>query len=106
MPTEARSGLLGLPDNPFDVVDGSAVDLGNLGNPYAVLYQGADACELRRRYLARRRRLGADRRFDRIVTDRRRRRVYSEHARFARRLLIGRRWRFRELTALGLTVSI
>jgi hypothetical protein len=79
---EAAIAPSGPPDNALDVADGSAIDLGDLGRFHAVLYQGADARELRPRNLARRRRLGTDRCLDHLATDRDRRRDYSQHMRF------------------------
>jgi hypothetical protein len=64
------------------------IDLRHLVNRHAVFEPGSDAGELRRRYLTRRPRLGTDRRFDRIVTDWRRRRDDSQNASFARRLAV------------------
>ena len=72
--------------NGRDRVDGNPIDFGNLERLHSVLHQSPDARKLRprdlRRYLLR----GADRCFDFLVTDRRRRRG-CQHAWFARRLL-------------------
>jgi hypothetical protein len=55
-----------------DVAGRSPVDLGDLGNRYALSYQSADARKLGARNLARRLRLGLDRGFDRLAPRRRR----------------------------------
>lgn len=65
---------------------GSPIDLGDLRSRHAVFQQGTDARELRRRDLALR--LRADRRLDLLETDRRHRRHYSQHTRFAGRLVV------------------
>ena len=62
----------GVAENAFDHADRGAVDLGDLGDRHAVFYQGADAGKLRRRELARRLWLAADRNFWLLATDRRR----------------------------------
>ena len=73
--------------NVLDLIDGRPVDLGDLGNRHAIFYPAADARELRLRDITRRLRLGADRSFALLVTDWRRRQDYSQHTRFARRLV-------------------
>lgn len=88
---EWRSSLT---QNPGDLAGGNPVDLGNLGNRHAVLHQGADTHELRSRDLTRRLGLGSDRNFERLVTDWHRRRDYSQHTRFAGRLVGWRRGRY------------
>ncbi len=47
---EAEIVPSGSPDNALDVAEGSAIDLGDLGNLHAVPYQGADARELGSRH--------------------------------------------------------
>jgi hypothetical protein len=73
----------GFPENTLDVVHGSPIDLGDLGNRHAVFYQSADA-RLRARDLDRRRR-GCGRTFRLIVPGGCRRRDAPQHTRFARR---------------------
>jgi hypothetical protein len=90
-------------ENALDLVDSSPIELGDLGNRHAVFGQGADARKLRSRDRARRRQFGADRNFELLGTHRCRRREYSQHTRFTRRLVGWRGvrnrwpadWRFR-----------
>jgi hypothetical protein len=77
----------GFAENPGDLGNGNPVDLGDLANRHAVFYQDADAGKLRPRNLARRLWLTADRSFELLVANCRRRRDYSQHTRFARRLV-------------------
>jgi hypothetical protein len=70
-------------ENAFDLADSSAIDLGDLGDRHAVFHQGADAGKLRPRDFARRLRLGNDRGFGVLVTDRGNR-CDGQNARFAR----------------------
>jgi cyclopropane-fatty-acyl-phospholipid synthase len=83
MPAETPSGFA---QNGLDRADGNPIDLGNLGRLHSVFHQGPDARKLRPRDLGRRLLLGADRCFDFLVVDQRRRRG-CQHARFARRLV-------------------
>ena len=81
---ELQSGFAA---NPGDLVNGNPVDLGDLANRHTVFHQGADAGKLRPRNLARRLWLAADRSFELLVANWRRRRDYSQDTRFARRLV-------------------
>src|SRR6266581_770997 len=85
--TSPREIVSRFAENALDLVDGSPVDLGDLDNRHAIFYPAADARELRSRNVARRLRLGADRNFGLLVTAWSRRRDYSQHTRFARRLV-------------------
>jgi len=79
-------GPSGFAQNGLDRADGNPIDLGNLGRLHSVFHQSLDARKLRPRDLGRRLLLGADRCFDFLVMDQRRRRG-CQHARFARRLV-------------------
>ena len=73
-PSAGRSGRApsGFAENALDLADSGPIDLGDLGNRHAVFREGADARELRPWDFACCRRLGADRRFEHLVTNRRR----------------------------------
>jgi hypothetical protein len=62
-----------LPENALDLVDGNPIDLGDLGNRHTVRRHGADARKLRSGDIERRLRLGGDRCFDLLKSDRHRR---------------------------------
>jgi hypothetical protein len=62
----------GVAENELDVDGRSPIDLGDLGNRYALSYQSADARKLGARNLARRLRLELDRGLNRLAPRRRR----------------------------------